>query len=383
MLVFNRIFIFNIDLNIKLKKNVKNLLKVNFIYFKMKGFEYILNNPDKNWNWYCISKNKNVSWDFIKTHIHNKSVYPWNSQGLAHNPNITYEIITENYDILKNKICMYSVNAMKKMDFSDPNITNYIVSYECLSSNPFLDFAFVDKQLNFQSQDWDWKQLSKNPNITKWFIDKHFDKLYIKKLIKNVAFTYTMLKDLLKFRNFEQGSELYSIAKNPNFTIKWYRLVNKYNINLHKVVSHKNVSMEDIVDHGLQNVFGVDENPNITIDHIRKYSGVNKKDLENLCKNPGVTWTMMYNTKDEFLWIARYITYNPTITWDDIKKNKHLDWDWDYISMKFDISKENLNDFPFNFKYLSMNPNINWDLVTKYSDKSWNWDYLVTNPMIL
>lgn len=347
----------------------------------MNGFEYILNNSDKNWNWYCISKHENVSWDFIKNHFHNTNIYQWNSQGLAHNPNITYEIIVENYDILKNKICMYSVNAMKKMNFSDPNITNYIVSYESLSSNPFLDFTFVDKHLNLQN--WDWKQLSKNPNITKWFIDKHLDKLCVKKLIKNVAFTYTMLRDLLKFQSFEQSLELYNIAKNPNFTMKWYKLVKKYDINLHKVVSHKNVSMDDLIDHKLENVYGVDENPNITIDYIRKYLGNNKKNLENLCKNPGITWAMMYKTKDEFPWVARYITYNPSITWDDIKKNKHLDWDWDYISMKFDISKENLNDFPFNFTYLSMNPNINWDIVKKYTNKSWNWDYLVTNPMIL
>ena len=72
-------------------------------------FQYILDNPNKPWNYECLSKNKNITWSIIQSNP-NK---PWNYECLSKNPNITWSIIQAN----PNKPWDY--NCI----FSNPNIT--------------------------------------------------------------------------------------------------------------------------------------------------------------------------------------------------------------------------------------------------------------------
>jgi hypothetical protein len=55
-------------------------------------WEFIINNKDKNFDWYKISKHKNITWEIIKDNPN----YPWNKTGVNENPNINWIIIRDN-----------------------------------------------------------------------------------------------------------------------------------------------------------------------------------------------------------------------------------------------------------------------------------------------
>jgi hypothetical protein len=85
---------------------------LNFIS-KYNTWELVQANPGKEWHYYCLSENPNITWEIVQTNP-NK---PWNYGQLSSNPNITWEIIQDNPD--------------KKWDYwhlsYNPNITWEIV----------------------------------------------------------------------------------------------------------------------------------------------------------------------------------------------------------------------------------------------------------------
>jgi hypothetical protein len=340
----------------------------------------IVENDFISWNWYCISKHRKVTLDFILSHIND---YPWNSIGLAKNPNITYELLKQNYEVLKKKICMYTFNFVKSMDFNDPNVKDYIVSYENTSVNPSLDFTFVEKN---SKEDWDWESLNKHPNITSDFMYKHLDTLNLQKLVKNKNFDLYMLKNIFSMGVFKDKEWiLYNIPKNPNFTMTWFDFLKNKNIdvNLEKVVQHKNTTWEDIQKYGLFSVQSISKNPNLSMNIILNNKDSIVWDWKALTIHPNITWNDIFSTKDKLPWVERSITYNKNVTIDIVKKYRTMDWDWDYISCFFDLSNENLQCLPINFKNASMNKNITMDLVHKYKKEAWDWEALGANLNIM
>ena len=59
-----------------------------------KYWTFIIDNPDKPWDWNWISRNTNITWDIIKA---NPDI-PWDWEGISWNPNITMDIIRDNPD---------------------------------------------------------------------------------------------------------------------------------------------------------------------------------------------------------------------------------------------------------------------------------------------
>ena len=51
-------------------------------------FQYILDNPNKRWNYNVLSSNSNITWDVIQA---NKLNIKWNDEGICRNPNIRSE----------------------------------------------------------------------------------------------------------------------------------------------------------------------------------------------------------------------------------------------------------------------------------------------------
>ena len=49
----------------------------------------LLKYPDKDWNWYAISCNPNITMEFIKAHPEKY----WNWHFISRNPNLTMEMI--------------------------------------------------------------------------------------------------------------------------------------------------------------------------------------------------------------------------------------------------------------------------------------------------
>ena len=51
--------------------------------------------PDKDWDWYGISKNPNITWEIVNNNRNKK----WTWFALSMNPNITLDIVRENPNI--------------------------------------------------------------------------------------------------------------------------------------------------------------------------------------------------------------------------------------------------------------------------------------------
>lgn len=45
--------------------------------------------PNKNWEWFSLSSNPNITWEYIRQNLNKK----WNWRQLSYNPNITFEIV--------------------------------------------------------------------------------------------------------------------------------------------------------------------------------------------------------------------------------------------------------------------------------------------------
>lgn len=84
---------------------------------------------DKDWCWFFVSKNKNVTWDIIEKYPNVK----WCWEGISLNPNITFDIVFKNL--------------------------HKPWRWECLSENPNLTFDIVLQNLHLP---WDFSAMSRN-----------------------------------------------------------------------------------------------------------------------------------------------------------------------------------------------------------------------------
>ena len=94
-----------------------------------KWFQYILDNPDKGWNYKYLSYNPNITWEIVKANPDKD----WNYYLLSGNPNITWEIVKANPEKPWN-YCYLSAN---------PNIT-----WEIVKANPEKPWNYLYLSLN-------------------------------------------------------------------------------------------------------------------------------------------------------------------------------------------------------------------------------------------
>src|SRR5688572_15985186 len=109
-------------------------------------FEVILKNPHKHNPGY-VFLNPNVTWEIIKNNYYDKPYLQYYWPCISCNPNITWEIIQSNPDE------PWAWSQISR----NPNIT-----WEIIQSNP--------------NKKWDWYYVSRNPNITWEIIQSNSDK---------------------------------------------------------------------------------------------------------------------------------------------------------------------------------------------------------------
>jgi len=107
----------------------------------LKTIEQHINEP-WNWSWYSISRNPNVTLEFIEKYIDKN----WCWRSLSRHPNITLEFV-EKY-------------------------INKKWNWECLSRHPNITLEFVEKYID---KNWNWECLSRHPNITIEMIKKYYN----------------------------------------------------------------------------------------------------------------------------------------------------------------------------------------------------------------
>ena len=105
---------------LKLKELKYTFIKQLKIDWSFHWIQYILEHPEKNWNYYILSFNPNVTWKVIQKHPELFTSWFFISQ----NPNITWDIILENPE----KPWNYSALSL------NPNITIDIVKNNPLKS---------------------------------------------------------------------------------------------------------------------------------------------------------------------------------------------------------------------------------------------------------
>ena len=76
-------------------------------------FQFILDNPDKDWDWSNISHNLNITWEIIQQNPNIHWDRYWQSLCVSSNPNITWDIIRDNQDKPWNWTAL-SKNSMSK-----------------------------------------------------------------------------------------------------------------------------------------------------------------------------------------------------------------------------------------------------------------------------
>jgi len=115
-------------------------------------FQFILDHPDKLWDWTALSSNPNIRWEIVQKHLDK----PWNWYCLCTNPSVitSWEIVS-----------MILQKCPKK---------DWKWIWPALSRNPsVVIWEIVEKYLD---NPWDWSELSWNPNITWGIVQKYLDK---------------------------------------------------------------------------------------------------------------------------------------------------------------------------------------------------------------
>ena len=182
------------------------------------------------------------------------------------------------------------------------------------------------------------------------------------------------------------------ITENPNLTINFIR---KYENNFEgcwDIISrNKNIQMEDI-ENNLYLPWDfefISNNTNlseatlaVTIDFALKYK--NKMDWDWVFLNEKMTLEII-GLNPDLPWNYRYISSNPNLTINFIKKYPNKDWSWSIISCNSNITMEDIESHPeyaWDYKSISKNPNLTENFINKYFDQDWNWDGISENPNI-
>lgn len=143
-------------------------------------FQFILDHPNKKWEWYALSSNDNIRADIVLKNYH----MPWVWDELHRNPSITGIFMPSN-----SSFAIWNVvvkHPDKPWDWGalsyNPNITWNIVEkhpdkpwdWRRLSYNPGITWDIVQK---YPDKPWDWQGLSYNESVATWdIVQKHPDK---------------------------------------------------------------------------------------------------------------------------------------------------------------------------------------------------------------
>ncbi len=266
--------------------------------------------PEKNWNWYAISANNNITWDFIKKNPNIR----WDWAGLSANPNITWDIITNNPDkpwhwddMAGNPNITWDIIADKIPERAD-------IFWYNASCNINITWDIIANNLD---RPWHWYWISQHPNITWDIIANNPDKPW----------------------------DWHGISRNPNIT--WDIIANNLNKpwDWHGISNYANVTW-DIIANNLDkpwNLCRFIRNNNITwgdfkkMDYHRCSNIIPCDAWYQLSTMPNITTDIIMNNLDKpWYWLG--ISYNSNLTIECIEKNMH----------KIDFTELSMNIFLWN-----------------------------------
>jgi len=253
----------------------------------------------------------------------------WSTNILSYNPNITWNFIKDNRDLLPWSNL-----------YSDDNVPSGHWEWKYISRSPNITWDNINSNLDYG---WDWYEISTNPVIT-WDI----------------------------------------IINNPNVPWDWNGISLNPNITWDIVISNLDTLPSGEKTHWNLDLLTSTKTDTPSWDFISKH--LDKPwDWYCISANPNITWDIISSTIDEIPWDWVAISGNPNITLPIIISNLDSPWYWFNISKRMcstpNIIIEN-PDLPWDWYAISMNPNITWEFITSNPDKPWNWSGISLNPNI-
>lgn len=258
-----------------------------------------------------LAHNANAPWDFVDMY---KDDIRWVLGALALNPNIPFEDLKGSPEFVALQLNGVLYNKSLPLDFLEKNIGICIKSerdMEVLSSNPILTKEFVSKYPNgLNGFPWNLRMLAKHLPLD--FITS--SEIFSKADVPRRFFGHILLNPSITKDFFE---------KNPNYMLEKYSLqlvlsvlmepalfnkMHNYTLTRYEqscVARHKNFPLE---------FFKANNNlPHVTWD------------LNDVCKNPNLTWGFVKSHLDGFLgqrWSSRELSHQKWVAYNDERRFK-------------------------------------------------------------
>jgi len=227
--------------------------------------------------------------------------------------------------------------------------------WEELSENPNITMEDIQENPDFP---WNWRYISQNPNLTLDFIyknpSKDWDWNYVS---KNSGITWEDIKN-----NIDLPWRWNFVSQNPTITSD---IVKE---NPDKYWAHASFY----------------RNPSMKMLNIEYYIGRIPDDFPSR-SNIDIETILFIILKSESS--IRPLMYdfskNSNLTIDLVKKNMNLPWSWFWISENSNINIKDIQEnpeLPWNWRGLSGNPNITIEFIKNNLDKEWGMAYIIQNP---
>lgn len=285
---------------------------------------------------------------------------------------------------------IYSIK-LKKIVYSGPdndliklleNYPNKNWQWNELSRNPNIDWQYIRANVHIP---WDWIHISENPNIT-WEIIKNnpLYNWYWFNVSRNPSITWETIENNMNLSNknfigFPAWSKA-GIRQNPN--ISWEIIFNNMefideNPDNNPIIPYYNSNLDDYVR----------DTSNLTLNIIRNNPAY-RWNMPHILKNPNIlkdycsqNSSIEFSLRNFIQEIAKLkmhhriynyesISYNDALTWEIIQANPVIyggvNWKWDHISsnpnITWEIIQSDLN-IPWNKNVVLENPNITWEII--------------------
>jgi len=280
----------------------------------------------------------------------------------------------------------------------NPNTTWYIIKkfswfkwdWDCISDNPSLPMEEVLKCP--ADPQWNWEFLSKNRSLNLEIVLKYrFKKWDFRELVKNESVVKSINdfinnRDRIPWNNYDEA-----LSNNDNITIDDVIKYNTFHWNW-SYVSKKYITIDHVLNnsHLPWDWFELSRNKNIvtSINVIQIYSYL-PWNLRGISINPVISYNDMINNINDFNWNSSDIILNPSIETSYIEKILNrptlpsiLYYISLHLSFTLDLFKKYKLFKPWDMANISCNPNIiqTWYDVIENPDIKWDYDYISRNP---
>jgi hypothetical protein len=102
-----------------------------------------------------------------------------------------------------------------------------------------------------------------------------------------------------------------------------------------------------------------------------------------LSYNPNITFDFIKKHSD-FKWNWYIVSRNPNVSMDDIQSNPDFPWKWDFVlknqNITIDFIERDLSRW--DWRSMCFCPNLTPEFIAKYIDQDWNWDWLSRHKAI-